>query len=257
MGSTFQSFILPGTISTTSNFQASPPPPQVEWKPPGLETNQTLKLTKHPTARMVPLNVLVAKYGATHFRTTLAHFVALTNNPNLTCAQLKWKLWGICIPFSKLPVWHHVKFVRMDLSTSKIVTADSVHCCPGQLDSHGKPLPSRFDTALINDSTGEDIGLDGYHVGRICVVFSLPKSSLPIMFTNNAEILQHLAYVEWYSPLSDRPEPNHLLYKISPHRDADGSQICSVTPVANIHCSVHLFPKFGAFAPPEWTMGFG
>lgn len=47
---------------------------------------------------MVPLDTLVTKYGATHFHTALACFIALT------CAQLERKLWGVCIPFSKLPV---------------------------------------------------------------------------------------------------------------------------------------------------------
>lgn len=70
---------------------------------------------------------------------------------------------------------------------------------------------------------------------------------------HEAEIPHHLAYIEWYSPLPDNPERNHLLYKVSPQRDPDGSRICSIIPVANIRRSVHLFPKFGPFAPQEWT----
>lgn len=42
-----------------------------------------------------------------------------------------------------------------------ISTADLIHCCPGQSDSCGKLIPGHFDTALINNGTGEDIGLDG------------------------------------------------------------------------------------------------
>ncbi|KAF8806355.1 hypothetical protein BYT27DRAFT_7257744 [Phlegmacium glaucopus] len=234
-------------------LKGSPPPPQVEWMPPGLEINRILKLAQHPTARTVPLDVLVAKYGATHFHTALAHFIALTNDPNLTRAQLERQLWGIRIPFNRLPVWHRIKFVQTDPSTLKVLTADSIHCCPGRSDSRGKPIPGRFDTALINDGTGEDVRLDGYHIGRIRIVFSLPAHSLPTMFKDEAEIPQHLAYVEWYSPLPDVPEPNHLLYKVSALKEADGTHVCSIIPLANIHCSVHLFPKFGVFAPQEWT----
>ena len=142
-------------------LKGSPPPPQVECAPPGLEISRTLKLTEHPTARMVPLDTLVTKYGATQFDTALAHFVALTNDPNLTHAQLKGKVWGIHFPFTKLPVWHRIKFLRIDPSTLKVSTADSVHCRPGWSDSHGNPIPGRFDTALINDGTGEETGLDG------------------------------------------------------------------------------------------------
>jgi hypothetical protein len=142
-------------------LEGSPPPPQVDWTPPGLELNRILKLTKHPTTKMVPFGTLVAKYGATHFRTALARFIALTNEPNLTRAQLERKLWGVRIPFNKLPVWHRIKFTRTDPSTSMVSTADSIHCRPGRHDSRGKTIPGRFDTALINDGTGEDIGLDG------------------------------------------------------------------------------------------------
>ena len=93
----------------------------------------------------------------------------------------------------------------------------------------------------------------GYHIGRIRVVFSLPDCFFPIMFSNGAEVPQHLAYVEWYSPLSDNPEQNHLLYKVSPQKEPDGTRVCSIIPLANIRHSVHLFPKFGPFAPQEWT----
>ena len=93
----------------------------------------------------------------------------------------------------------------------------------------------------------------GYHIGRIRVVFSLPTRSLSIMFVDGAEIPQHLAYVEWYSPLPDGPESNHLLYKVSPLKEPDGTHVCSIIPLANIRHSVHLFPKFGAFAPQEWN----
>jgi hypothetical protein len=73
------------------------------------------------------------------------------------------------------------------------------------------------------------------------------------MFKDEAEIPQHLAYVQWYSHLSDNPELNHLLYKVSALKEADGTHVCSIISLANIHRSVHLFPKFGAFAPEEWT----
>ncbi len=133
----------------------------LEWTPPGLELDRTLTLTKHPAARSVPLDVLVSQYGATHFRTALERFIALTNEPDLTRAQLERKLWGVRIPFTKLPVWHRIKFTRQDPSTKHTSTADSIHCRPGRTGLRGEAIPARFDTALINDGTGEDIGLEG------------------------------------------------------------------------------------------------
>ena len=73
------------------------------------------------------------------------------------------------------------------------------------------------------------------------------------MFKDDAEIPQHLAYIEWYSSLPDNSEPNHLLYKILALKEAHGTYVCSIIPLANICHSVHLIPKFGAFAPQEWT----
>jgi hypothetical protein len=93
----------------------------------------------------------------------------------------------------------------------------------------------------------------GYHIGCIHIVFSLPEHFLSTMFLDKAEIPQHLVYVEWYSPLLDNPEPNHLLHKVSTQKEPDGTHICSIIPLANICCSVHLFPKFSPFAPQDWT----
>jgi hypothetical protein len=66
------------------------------------------------------------------------------------------------------------------------------------------------------------------------------------MFIDEAEISQHLAYIEWYSPLPNNPERNHLLYKVSPQKEPDGSCICSIIPLANIRRSVlYHFVQFG------------
>lgn len=73
------------------------------------------------------------------------------------------------------------------------------------------------------------------------------------MFNEGVEVPQHLAYVQWYTPLANEPDPNHLLYKVSPMKNQDGTNFCSIIPVANIRRSVHLFPRFGVFAPQEWT----
>jgi hypothetical protein len=66
---------------------------------------------------------------------------------------------------------------------------------------------------------------------------------------------EHLMYVEWYTPLLDNPEHNHLLYKVLLQKDRDGMHICSIISLANICCNVHLYPKFGAFASQDWLSG--
>lgn len=142
-------------------LKGSPPPESVDWTPPGLELDRMLQVAKHPTVRGVHLQTLANQYGAIHFRESLARFIALSNDPGLTRAQLEQALWGVRLPFQKLPVWHRVRFLRTDPVTQCLYTADSIHCQPERLNARGTMIPGRFDTALINDGTGEDIGMEG------------------------------------------------------------------------------------------------
>ena len=93
----------------------------------------------------------------------------------------------------------------------------------------------------------------GYRIGRIRVVFSLPERSIPLLLPNINEVPKHFAYVEWYTTFTEDPEPDSLLFKVSPLKDATGGRICSIVPIANIRRSVQLLPKFGAVTPQEWT----
>jgi hypothetical protein len=93
----------------------------------------------------------------------------------------------------------------------------------------------------------------GYRVGRVRVVFSIPEKARDVIFSAGVIIPRHLVYIEWYTPFTNTPDRNHLLYKISPLQDQNGGHICSVIPLANIRRSIHLFPKFGPSVPQEWT----
>ena len=93
----------------------------------------------------------------------------------------------------------------------------------------------------------------GYRIGRVRVVFSLPRRSLALLFPTGNQVPKHLVYVEWYTAFTEDPEPDSRLFKISPMKDSDGGRICSIIPLANIRRSVQLIPKFGAVAPQEWT----
>ncbi|KAJ7580306.1 hypothetical protein C8J56DRAFT_718911, partial [Mycena floridula] len=54
-----------------------------------------------------------------------------------------------------------------------------------------------------------------------------------------------LAYIEWFTPFSQGPVADHLMYKISRSPALGGGRLSSIIPIANIRCSVHLLPKFG------------
>lgn len=63
---------------------------------------------------------------------------------------------------------------------------------------------------------------------------------------------EHLAYVEWFSPIPASPGPNHLLYKVN-RVLRHGRRHASIIPVTSILRSVHLFPVFGQHTPQAWN----
>ncbi|KAI9433254.1 hypothetical protein H4582DRAFT_2061067 [Lactarius indigo] len=230
----------------------SPIPKRVDWTPPDLNPRQELTMAKHPTQYAVPLDRLQDLYGAPLFKVALRRFISATNNPDQTRQQLESSLWGLCLPFNRLPVWHVIKFTRFDPITGKNLTSDAIHAQPTRKGKHNRLITGRFDTALINDGTGKEHGVKGYCVGRIRVVFSIPQKYLSRLFDPRVSVPLHLAYVQWYSPLTVL-DPNNGMFKIRPQKDLEGNWICSIVPVGNIRRSVHLLPKFGPVVPAEWT----
>ena len=70
--------------------------------------------------------------------------------------------------------------------------------------------------------------MTGYHIGHVQVIFSLPETSLPFLLPNVNEVPKHFVYVKWYTAFTEDPDPDTLLFKISPMKDRDGGRVCSV-----------------------------
>ena len=63
---------------------------------------------------------------------------------------------------------------------------------------------------------------------------------------------RHLAYVEWFSPFAQRPDPESRQFSVS--RSYDGpDRLCSIVDVRRIVRSVHLVPRCRGPIPPEWA----
>ncbi|KAF8267553.1 hypothetical protein EI94DRAFT_1786387 [Lactarius quietus] len=191
----------------------APTPMHIRSAPPSFNTRWDLTMTKHPSLKAVGLNMLQDAYGAPLFKVALRRFISATNDNNQSRQQLEHSLWTIRLPFTHLPVWHMIKFTRSDPLTATRSTADSIHVWPARHDKHRRPIPGQFDTALINDGTGTEHGIKGYHVGRIHVVFSIPERYHDSLFKPAVKVPLHLAYVQWYSQLTE-PDPNHGMFKI-------------------------------------------
>jgi hypothetical protein len=93
--------------------------------------------------------------------------------------------------------------------------------------------------------------LAGYQIAQVRVVFQLTDRMISSLFPTGVRPAPYLAYVEWFSAFKPAPERDHLMYKVI-RSERDGHRLASVIPVHNIRRSVHLLPKFGPAAPPEW-----
>ncbi|KAJ7170283.1 hypothetical protein C8R43DRAFT_875907, partial [Mycena crocata] len=236
-------------------LDGSPAPPTVEPLPPGIVYERRLKMTKHPTHKAVRINTLVNDYGAVLFRDALARFIVQFNDSSLSQPQIEAQSASLSLHFNRVPVFHRIKYITEDPYTAggpQDSVIDSIHVQPRKSLPSGKELPGRVDTALVNDGSGGLTGVAGYRVAQVRVVFSLNAKHTKGLFPPDRPPPRHLAYVEWFSPFTSEPEPHHLMYKIR-RSIKDGDRIASIVPIANLRRSVHLLPKFGPVAPPEWT----
>ena len=208
---------------------------RVEWQPPGLEVDRRLHMTKFPTIRAVPVDRLVEIYGATYFRPALARFIALANDPSLSRAQLEAKLRSIRMPFRSVPVWHRIKYTRKDPVSSITTTADSIHVRPSATDSHGRRVPGRFDTALVNDGMGKDTGIEGKSFDAFV---SVHWDNLFIPVTDSQGTV--LVACEWSSRYQKRLATSHLAVEslyLSTWLILSGILLSPIHPIATTSCT--------------------
>ena len=105
-----------------------------------------LKMARNPTVKAVSFDTLSSKYGAVEFQDCLADFIAKLNHPGASAAVLRTRSADTLIPFRSVPVFHRIKFTS-DANGSD--TNDSVVVRPEQFDTHGRTVPSRFDTVIV------------------------------------------------------------------------------------------------------------
>ncbi|KAF8500501.1 hypothetical protein F5888DRAFT_1793628 [Russula emetica] len=229
----------------TSGHQ-QPNPTRGERQNPGILYRHQLQMTKHPLKKGVRFQSLIRNYGAINFQDALAQFVLGVRDPHLHGVQLQQAIANVRFHFNAVNVYHKIKFTSYDpyvVGGPRESVVDSIHSRPIQKDKRNRDVPARFDTAVINDGTGQETGVAGYRIGQVRMVFSLPENVIAELFPPGMVLPKHLAYVEWFSSIPRAPDPNHLLYKIK----------SSIIPVANIRRSAHLFPDFGPVAPCDWT----
>lgn len=124
---------------------------------------QTLKMARNPTFKAVGIRDIIGKYGAVDFLDALADFIAGINYPLASAQELLWRSEDTLIPFSRVPVYHNIKFTLSGNGEQSEVI-DAVHARPEQRDSRGRIIPSRFDTVLVQGRGRHGLGNKGIGV---------------------------------------------------------------------------------------------
>ncbi|KAF8265448.1 hypothetical protein EI94DRAFT_1858251 [Lactarius quietus] len=211
--------------------------------------SRLIKMTLHPTCKAVSFEALAEQYGAVEFQDALADYIARISHPGASAANLRARASDTLIPFRTVPVYHRIKFIAAS-STDNSEIVDCVVIRPEQNDTHGRIVPGRFDTVLVRGTQDVIHGNNGHRIAQLRVVFQLSKKIVDDIFPGTTAPI-HLAYAEWFSPLSTSRDPNHKLYKVT--RSMLGGKRCAtVIPVESILGSVHLLPRFGP-TPPHWS----
>jgi hypothetical protein len=226
-----------------------------------------LKMPLHPTLKSVSFQTLVSDYGAKLFQDALADFIARVNHPGVSLATLRSRARNTLIPFREVPVFHKIKFTA-SRNSNKSEVVDSVQVRPAQTNPLGRIIPEQFDTVLVHGAQygthpnkGKLVRINKYltdcysgdQIAQVRVVFKIPENVVNQVFPS-ADVTppNHLAYIEWFTPLPATPDPVNRMYKIS-RLFRNGEQHASIIPVEMILCSVHLFPRFGPNTPQDWV----
>ncbi|KAI0087258.1 hypothetical protein BDY19DRAFT_893576, partial [Irpex rosettiformis] len=214
-----------------------------------------LIMTKHPSHKAVPLGELARDYHATFIKDALAQFIVRHTNPTLTKAQIETRAAYLDLPFRTLPVYHKARFWLGDAEHHHVMSEETnvALAIPSRTDSQKRSVPAQFDTVLVNGGSGEYFGVVGYRVARLRVIFSIPSRVRTQLFPLEMPPPQYLAYVEWFTPFPNDPQPHHLLYRIKRAVHPNGQPLASVIPLSHIRRSIQLFPSFGPVMSHTYT----
>jgi len=84
----------------------------------------------------------------------------------------------------------------------------------------------------------------GYQVALVHMVFEIPDWVIEEVYTILVDLpLEHLAYIEWFSPIPRTSDLKHSIYRVSRLME-NGHRSASIIQVESIVYSIHLIPHF-------------
>ena len=133
-----------------------PPPPS---QPPPTVHHARIQMTREPVARH-SFDKIASKYGTRHFRDALATFLARHENPGLPRRTLQSIASRFNFNFDRVCVFHKIKLWIQDPQgcTETEDTLDVIHARCATTTRTKRTLPVRFDTVLVDISSGSDSG---------------------------------------------------------------------------------------------------
>ena len=131
-------------------------------EPPAVTHRAHVQMTQEPSSAQVSFNKVVSDYGATGFYNALVTFLAHHENPNASHQALQSIASRLRLNFDHICVFHKIRLWIQDpqgcADTEDI--PDVIHARCKTTTRTGRHLSARFDTALINISSGS--GEDDY-----------------------------------------------------------------------------------------------
>ncbi|VDC05421.1 unnamed protein product, partial [Peniophora sp. CBMAI 1063] len=232
---------------------------------PRIRLPRALKLKSHitnePSVRALTCEKAEQRYGAVDFERVLKEYLLKLQRPkdsDRLIGRLA-KTWPL--PFRTFPAYHRLKFWHPDAleRDGEFVPElpDSVIARPQYRDTQRRKVHGQFSTALVNEyGEGDHIGVDGYRVGRIRLIFGLPAKTRRLLFDDDPTIPAHFAYIEWFTPFRDAYKSNiHHMYRVK--RDVEGPEqesLVSILPTDRIRRSVSLLPRIESRdVPTTWN----
>ncbi|KAG9007393.1 hypothetical protein FRB90_009404 [Tulasnella sp. 427] len=162
------------------------------WQVPNpVKDNVVFKLTKRPHLPTKSLDEVIIAYNFPHFIQDLQEYFTQRELP------------GIPQCFSALDIWSHVHVLLPILN-------DFMKAEWRKIQANGHK--NTYDPVLFNDSNADVVGLIGYSVGELHLIFrpSNPQPNLPHPFP------EFLAYVYMFSPIqSSQKDLATQFFKVS------------------------------------------